>query len=34
MIIKHGFVGTFFFGELHEVRKGLWVFFFIVRFGC
>ena len=27
MIIKHGFVGTFFFGELHEVRKGLWFFF-------
>ena len=30
MIIKHG--RHIFFGEIHEVRKGLWAFFSIVLF--
>ena len=31
MIIKDG---RHIFGEIHEVRKGLWALFLIVRFGC
>ena len=31
MIIKHG---GYSFGEIHEVRKGLWEFFLTVPFGC
>ena len=31
MIIKHG---RHIFGEIYEVRKGLWFVFLIVPFGC
>ena len=31
MVVKNG---RYIFGEIHEVRKGLWAVFLIVLFGC